>query len=235
MNKAACSVSPVIYLYRVGILEWLPKLFDEIWMPTVVLEDLLDARFIGFDVPNPFKIPWLEFQDPELTVPSAWMALDLSSGEVAAMSLAFENRDCVVLMDDPLARRAARDVGIQCWGTIQILLEAKSRGLTGEITTYVDRLASSSLLLSGENRQRILALAGEDHPEPPEEEEEEEAAEGAVVIETASPAETTVAILDLALPTETSVAQETEGVENAPKDDGAKIPERTEEIEDPKD
>lgn len=232
MNKAACSVSPVIYLYRVGILEWLPRLFDEIWMPTVVLEDLLDARFIGFDVPNPFKIPWLQFQDPELTVPSAWMALDLSSGEVAAMSLAFENRDCIVLMDDPLARRAARDVGIQCWGTIQILLEAKGRGLTEEITTYVDRLASSSLLLSKENRRRILALAGEDHPVPSEEEEE---TEGAVGIERTPAAETTAAAAMPPLPGEAPVAKETKVVEDAQKGDDAKITEHTEEIENPGD
>ena len=164
MNRATCSVSPIIYLYRIGALDWLPKLFDEIWMPTVVLEDLLEARFIGFDVPSPFDLPWVQYEDPELTVPSAWMSLDLSSGEVAAMSLAFENRDCVVLLDDPLARRAAKNVGLTYWGTIKILLESKARGLTGKITPYVDKLASSSLLLSDENRRRILALAGENQP-----------------------------------------------------------------------
>jgi predicted nucleic acid-binding protein len=231
VNRAACSVSPVIYLYRVGILEWLPKLFDQIWMPTVVLEDLLDARFIGYDVPNPFNIPWFEFQDPELTVPSAWMALDLSSGEVAAMSLAFENRDCIVLMDDPLARRAARDVGLQCWGTIRILLEAKAHGLTEEITTYVDRLASSSLLLSKENRRRILALAGEDHPAPSEEEEEE--AEGAVGIEKTPTTETTAAEVMPSVPAEAPVIQVTDVVKDVQKDDGAKITQPPKEIENP--
>jgi len=80
------------------------------------------------------------------------------------MSLAFENRDCVVLLDDPLARRAAKNVGLTYWGTIKILLESKARGLTGKITPYVDKLASSSLLLSDENRRRILALAGENQP-----------------------------------------------------------------------
>ncbi len=166
MNRATCSVSPIIYLYRVGALEWLSKLFDEVWMPTVVLEDLLEARFIGYDVPRPFDLPWVQYEDPELTVPAAWMSLDLSSGEVAAMSLAFENRDCVVLLDDPLARRAAHNVGIQYWGTIQILLEAKAHGLTDKITPYVDKLASSSLLLSETNRQRILSLAGENTSNP---------------------------------------------------------------------
>ncbi len=162
MSNAACSVSPILYLYRIGALDWLPRLFDEVWMPTAVLEDLLEARFIGLDVPSPFDLPWVKYEDPQLTVPSAWMSLELSSGEVAAMSLVFENADCVVLLDDPLARRAGHAVGITCWGTLKIMLEAKKRGLVAEITPYVDRLASSSMLLSPENRQRILALAGED-------------------------------------------------------------------------
>jgi predicted nucleic acid-binding protein len=161
MAKAACSVSPIIYLYRIGVLEWLPSLFEKILMPTKVLNDLLDAKFIGIDVPSPFDLPWVEYSDPQLTVPSAWMSLDLGSGEVAAMSLAFENVDCIVLLDDPVARRAARAVGIQYWGTLKILLEAKAAGLIPGIAPYVDRLASSSILLSTENRQRILALAGE--------------------------------------------------------------------------
>lgn len=162
MIRAACSVSPILYLYRINALVWLPKMFDEIWMPSVVMDDLLDAKFIGHDVPSPFDLPWVQYRDPQLTVPSAWVSLDLSSGEVAAMSLAFENQDCVVLLDDPLARRAARSVGLQYWGTIRILLEAKARGLIPEIAPYVDRLASSSLLLSDENRRRILTLAKED-------------------------------------------------------------------------
>ncbi len=166
MAKATCSISPLIYLYRVRALDWLPKLFEEVWMPTVVLEDMLEARFIGYDVPSPFDLPWVQYEDPELTVPAAWMSLDLSSGEVAAMSLAFENRDCIVLLDDPLARHAAKNVGIQYWGTIKILLEAKARGLTEKIAPYVDTLARSSLLLSDENRRRILALAGEGDLKP---------------------------------------------------------------------
>ena len=166
MLRAACSVSPIIYLYRIGILDWLPRLFDEILMPTVVLEDLLNAKFIGFDVPSPFDLPWVSYDDPQITVPSAWVSLDLSSGEVAAMSLAFENADCIVLLDDPAARRAAKVVGLNYWGTLKIFLEAKARGLTSEITPYVDRLASSSILLSAENRRRILTLAGEDPHKP---------------------------------------------------------------------
>lgn len=164
MNKAVCSVSPVIYLYRIGAIEWLPTIFEKILMPSIVLEDLLQARFVGYDVPSPFDLPWVEYEDPQLTVPSAWLSLDLNSGEVAAMSLAFENRGCVVLLDEPLARRAATTVGITCWGTIKILLEAKQKKIIPQVTPYVDKFGRAGIWLTNDIRQRILILANEAKP-----------------------------------------------------------------------
>ena len=168
MHRATCSISPIVFLYRIGALDWLPELFDEVWMPSVVLDDLLEARFYGYDVPSPFNLPWVHYADPQVTIPGAWVSLDLSSGEVAAMSLAFENQNCIVLLDEPIGRRAASLVGIQYWGTLKILLEAKSRGLTQSIAPYVDRLGTTGLWIVGETRQRILKLAGEvdTAPEP---------------------------------------------------------------------
>ena len=166
MIRATCSISPIVFLYRIGALDWLPKLFDEVWMPSVVLDDLLEARFSGYDVPSPFKLPWVQYADPQVTIPGAWVSLDLSSGEVAAMSLAFENQDCIVLLDEPIGRKAASLVGIQYWGTLKILLEAKARGLTSSIAPYVDRLGTTGLWIMGETRQRILKLAGEGDPPP---------------------------------------------------------------------
>jgi predicted nucleic acid-binding protein len=166
LTRATCSVSPIVFLYRIGALDWLPALFDEIWMPSVVLDDMLQARFRGYDVPSPFDLPWVQYEDPQLTIPYAWVSLDLSSGEVAAMSLAFENRDCIVLLDEPIGRKAARLVGIHYWGTLQILLEAKKVGLTESIAPYVDRLGKTGLWIVGETRQRILRLAGEGEPDP---------------------------------------------------------------------
>jgi predicted nucleic acid-binding protein len=119
-------------------------------------------------VPSPFNLPWVQYANPQVTIPGAWVALNLSSGEVAAMSLAFENRDCIVLLDEPIGRKAASLVGIQYWGTLKILLEAKSRGLTESIAPYMDRLGTTGLWIVGETRQRILKLAGEADtaPEP---------------------------------------------------------------------
>jgi len=33
MLKAISNTSPLLYLYRIGGIEWLPKIFDKVWTP----------------------------------------------------------------------------------------------------------------------------------------------------------------------------------------------------------
>jgi len=99
MAEAISNTSPLLYLYRTGILEWLPKLFGE-------------GR--------------------------------------------------VILLDDALARRIAQAAGLEVWGTLRVLLEAKSQGLTESIEPLVNRLEEAGMWISDSIRQRVLALAGEE-------------------------------------------------------------------------
>jgi len=95
-------------------------------------------------------------------MPSEWLTLDLGTGELEAMALALENPSRVILLDDALARRIARAAGLDVWGTLRILLEAKSRKLTESIEPLVNRLAETGMWISDEVRQRVLVLAGEE-------------------------------------------------------------------------
>ena len=115
MLKAISNTSPLLYLYRIDGIDWLPKLFDEIWIPEAVKNELQAGRTKGYDVPNPDDYSWLAVVNPKST-PSEWLALDLGAGEIAAMALALENSDRVVLLDDMLARRTAQVAGLQVWG-----------------------------------------------------------------------------------------------------------------------
>jgi len=160
MPKAITNTSPLLYLYRIEAIEWLPKLFEEVWTPEAVKNELLAGRNKGYDVPNPVDYPWLNIVDPK-SMPSEWLALGLGAGEIAAMALALENPSHVVLLDDGLARRTAQVAGLQVWGTLKILLEAKSQGLVEEIAPFVANLSEAGMWVSVEVKQRILALAGE--------------------------------------------------------------------------
>jgi predicted nucleic acid-binding protein len=131
-----------------------------VWAPDAVKDELLAGRSKGYDVLNPADCPWLRIVNPK-SMPSEWLALDLGTGEIAAMALALENPNHVILLDDGLARRTAQAAGLQVWGTLKVLLEAKSQGLVDKIAPYVTNLTEAGMWVSAEVKQRILALAGE--------------------------------------------------------------------------
>jgi predicted nucleic acid-binding protein len=160
MPKAISNTSPLLYLYRIGVLEWLPKLFEEVWTPDAVRAELEVGRSKGYDVPNPADISWLKLVNPK-SMPSEWLSLDLGAGEISAMSLALENPGHVVLLDDLLARRTARAAGLEVWGTLKVLLEAKSHGFVDRVEPFIASLDTAGMWVSPEIKQRILTLAGE--------------------------------------------------------------------------
>jgi predicted nucleic acid-binding protein len=157
---AISNTSPLLYLHRVGILDWLPQLFDSIWVPEAVVRELEAGRNGGYDVPVALDHPWLSIVNPKIT-PVHWLALDLGPGELGAMALALEHPSRVVLLDDLLARRTAAAAGLQVWGTLRVLLEGKGRGLVADVAPLIDSLAAAGLWISADVRQRILKLAGE--------------------------------------------------------------------------
>ena len=165
MVEAISNTSPLLYLYRIGAIDWLAELFQGVWVPGAVVVELKEGQRKGLDVPVPSNYGWLKVVEPNV-MPSEWLALDLGSGELGAMALALENPDRIVLLDDALARRTARAAGLTVRGTLGILLDAKARGLTERVEPLIDELTDAGMWLSHAIRQRILHLAGEAEPGP---------------------------------------------------------------------
>lgn len=130
-------------------------------MPEAVVEELSEGSKRGFDVPDVENYDWLKVVNPNHT-PFEWLALDLGAGEVAAMALALENPERVIVLDDALARRTAQAAGLTVWGTLRVLLEAKTIGLIETVKPSLDQLDRAGLWMSAEIRQRILTLADEE-------------------------------------------------------------------------
>ncbi len=160
MAKAISDTSPLVYLYRIGGLDWLPVLFEDVWVPSAVVQELATGRTLGYDVPDPTKYAWLRLVDPH-AVPSEWLVADLGAGEIATLALAFEHPEHILLLDDLLARRIAQAAGLTVWGTLRLLLEAKSHGLIERVAPQLDALERAGLWMSQEIKHRILRLAHE--------------------------------------------------------------------------
>jgi predicted nucleic acid-binding protein len=52
MPQAISNTSPLLYLYRIDRLTWLQQLFEEIWIPEAVVQELNEGARSGFDVPD---------------------------------------------------------------------------------------------------------------------------------------------------------------------------------------
>ncbi len=160
MPDAISNTSPLLYLYRIRGIEWLPALFSSIWIPSAVKQELHVGSNKGYDAPDPDRYAWLTIVDPA-TLPSAWLALDVGPGELAAMTLALEHPERIILLDDMLARRIAQAAGLQVWGTLKVLLEAKAHQIIERVEPYVLKLNDAGMWMSTDIKRRILKLADE--------------------------------------------------------------------------
>ena len=142
-------------------MNWLPRLCEEVWIPHAVAQELSEGMRRGYSVPDPQRYEWLTVTDPH-AVPSQWLNVDLGAGELAVLALALEHSECIVLLDDRQARRIAQSAGLRVWGTLRVLIEAKSQGLIQRVGTHMDRLEGVCMWMSAAIRRRVLVLAGED-------------------------------------------------------------------------
>ncbi len=82
MPEAISNTSPLLYLHQISVLDWLPSLFGEVWVPATVVLELEEGGRKGCNVPDLKSYEWINFVEPQ-AMPSEWLALDLGPGELA--------------------------------------------------------------------------------------------------------------------------------------------------------
>ena len=85
----------------------------------------------------------------------------LGIGEAESIALTKELEADAFLTDDMEAPRTAELMGIHCFGTLALLLQAKSRGLITAVKPLLQELISHRRFYSKEVIQLILVHAGE--------------------------------------------------------------------------
>lgn len=162
MSDFICNTSPFQYLHQLGQIDLLAELTGGVIVPIQVAQELEAGRRIGWDVPDPRKLPWITIRQPA-GVASLPLAADLGRGEAGVLALALELEDPVVILDDGVGRRAAELLGIRLTGTLGLLLDAKKRGLIAAVSPVLDELARLRFRVSPATRAAVLKLAGEPH------------------------------------------------------------------------
>lgn len=155
-----CDASPLILLAKVGRLDLLRALAEEVWIPAAVWREAVtnapgrpEAALIARDFSCMVESP-----DAEL---EAAFRLQVDAGEAAALALAARNRHACLLMDDARGRALAELSKFRCIGTLGWLVRAKQAGLLPALLPLFQQLRNAGWHIDQRLLTGALKAAGE--------------------------------------------------------------------------
>lgn len=160
MPEVICDTSPLQYLHQLQKLSLIPQLAKRALVPPAVVAEIDAGRNLGLDLPDIAHLEWVVVEAPTRSLVISEIS-DLGPGEMEVLALALERKESVAVLDDAVARRAAKALGIRLTGTLGVLLDAKRAGLLSEITPILDRLQALGFRLAAPTRRAVLQMAGE--------------------------------------------------------------------------
>jgi len=120
--KAAINASPIIFLSKIDRIQILNGLFDRVFMPKAVLEEVSVHKSEGRES----RLDKISYEVLEVNNRTAVLGMlgRLHIGEVEVMIGAIEQGIRTVILDDGYARNKAKLLGLEVTGTLGLLLRA---------------------------------------------------------------------------------------------------------------
>ena len=151
------DTSPLNYLIQIEYQELLPAMFEQILIPTAVVNELDHSgapavvRAFSRQMPQ-----WIVVRQVRLTPDPTLATLD--PGEREAIQLAREEHADLLLMDEKMGMRLARRQGLAVIGTLGILVRAAQYGLVN-IDVALARLRATDFRCTPEVFEQARRLA----------------------------------------------------------------------------
>lgn len=147
------DTSPINYLLLINQIDLLPRLFQQIIIPDVVRDEMLDP-----DAP-PVLQQWIAKPPSWLTVQTVPIIdttlSSLDPGEQAAITLAQTLPADLLIIDERLGRQIAEERGIAIIGTLGILDDAADQGLIN-LAEVIAQLQQTNFRVSRRIIQALL-------------------------------------------------------------------------------
>ena len=160
MRKIISNTTPIISLLKIGKLNLLKELYEKVIVPTAVYIEIENGREKPY-YQDLTQIDWVEIQEIRNPDSRAYF-LDLDDGEAEVLILAKEQNVDLVIMDEIMGRRYAKQLGFNLTGTIGILLKSKENGLIESIKDLLTELTKKGTWLSPKLISTAIKLSNEE-------------------------------------------------------------------------
>ena len=156
--RVVCNSTPIISLASIQQVELLDLLFDRVYIPRAVYDELRSKRAHGYREvdADPFEVQ--EIQDARHL---GLLLKELDQGEAEAILLAKEMEADFLLIDERVGYQIARAQGIAPIGTLTILLLAKQQKLILAVRPLLDDMIRKGRWYSQSVYTSFLTSIGE--------------------------------------------------------------------------
>ena len=157
------NASPLISLARIGKLDLLHQLYDELFIPEAVWHEVV-IEGVGQPGADEVKAAsWIKTQSVTNTPLVHALRQELDAGEAEAIVLTLETQAELLLMDERVGREVARHLGLRYTGLIGVLVEAKHKGVLSAVKPQLDELRNiAGFRISDALYVRVLQDEGEE-------------------------------------------------------------------------
>lgn len=159
MLKVISNTTPILSLLKLEKLYLLEELYQKIIIPTAVYDEIENGKDKPF-YKNLKEFDWILIQSIKYQ-PTLKYIFDLDEGEAEVLILADEIQADLVILDELLGRRYAKQLDFKLTGTIGILLKSKEMGLISEIKPLLNELIEKGTWLNPSLIFKALTIAKE--------------------------------------------------------------------------
>jgi predicted nucleic acid-binding protein len=152
------NATPIISLSSMGKIQILKDLFNEIIIPKAVYKELKAKKGYGY---NEVDSSFIKIYSIKGKICQDLLLNQLDIGESETIILAKELNSDLVIIDENIAYRIAKNIGLNVARTLSILLKAKQKGIIKSIKPLLDEMIYKGRWYSPKVYQKFLSEIGE--------------------------------------------------------------------------
>ena len=160
MHRTISNTTPILSLLKIDKLDLLKELYGKVIVPLAVYQEIEKGREKPY-YQDLSVMDWVEVHEIKNPDSRAYF-IDVDDGEAEVLILAKEMNADLVIMDEIMGRRYAKQLKFNITGTIGVLLKAKEKGLIKSIRNLMAELIEKGTWLNPKLISKALKIANEE-------------------------------------------------------------------------